>query len=137
MTLRDLPTLNAILNATTAVLLITGRMQIKRGRVSVHKKIMISALVVSCLFLTSYLFYHYNVGTVRYPHHNWTRPLYLIILGTHTVLAAGMVPFIIAAVTFALKEKFEKHRRLVRWVWPIWIYISVTGIVVYLMLYRL
>lgn len=137
MTVHDLPTLNALLNATTAVLLITGRIQIKRGRQKTHKKIMIAAIVTSALFLTSYLIYHAQVGSVPYPRFDWTRPLYFAILIPHSILAAVMVPFILAALVFALKGKFERHKKLVRWVWPVWIYVSVTGIAVYLMLYQL
>jgi putative membrane protein len=137
MTVHDLPTLNALLNASTAALLITGRIQIKRGRQQAHKRIMITAIVTSALFLTSYLIYHGQVGSVPYPHQGWTRPLYFAILIPHSILAAVMVPFIIAAVVFALRGRFEKHKRLVRWVWPVWIYVSLTGIVVYMMLYRL
>jgi putative membrane protein len=137
MTVTDLPTLNALLNATTAVLLVTGRIQIKRGRQKTHKRIMIAALISSVLFLTSYLVYHGQVGSVPYPRFDWTRPLYFAILIPHSILAAVMVPFIVAALIFALKGKFERHKRLVRWVWPVWIYVSVTGIIVYVMLYRL
>ncbi len=96
---------------------------------------MLTALTTAALFLISYLIYHYNVGSVKYPYHDWTRPLYFVILISHTILAAAMVPFIIAAVTFALKGKFDRHKRLVRWLWPAWIYVSLTGIVVYAMLY--
>ena len=137
MTIRDLPTLNAFLNGISAILLVIGRIQIRRGRRDLHKRFMISALVSSSLFLVFYLFYHYNVGSVRYLHFDWTRPLYLTILATHTILAAVMTPFIIAAVVFAVKKRFDRHRRITVWVWPVWIYVSITGIVVYLMLYRL
>ena len=137
MTYSGLPTLNALLNAITAALLIAGRMQIKRGRRDIHKRIMIMALSTAALFLISYLFYHYQVGSVKYTRHDWTRPVYFFILITHTFLAGVMAPFIVTAVTFAFRGKFDKHKKLVRWVWPVWIYVSVTGIVVYLMLYRL
>lgn len=137
MTVNDLPTLNALLNATTAVLLFAGRFQIKRGRQKAHKRIMIAAILTSALFLTSYLIYHGQVGSVPYPHHGWSRPLYFAILIPHSILAAVMVPFIVAALVFALKGKFERHKKLVRWVWPVWIFVSLSGITVYLMLYRL
>lgn len=137
MTVQDLPTLNALLNATTAVLLIAGRIQIKRGRQKIHKRIMITAIVTSALFLTGYLIYHGQVGSVPYPRFDWTRPLYFAILIPHSILAAVMVPFIVAALVFALKGRFERHKKLVRWVWPVWIYVSVTGIAVYMMLYQL
>jgi len=137
MNLSGLPTLNALLNAITAALLIGGRIQIKRGRQDLHQRFMIMALSTAAMFLIFYLIYHYQVGSVKYPHHDWTRPLYFFILITHTILATLMVPFIVTAVIFAFKGKFDKHKRLVRWVWPVWIYVSVTGIVVYLMLYIL
>jgi len=137
MNFSGLPTVNALLNAITASLLLVGRSRIKQGDREGHKKLMIMALVTACLFLISYLIYHYQVGSVKYPNHDWTRPIYFFILISHTILAALIVPFIIAAVTFALKGKFDKHRKLVRWVWPTWIYVSVTGILVYLMLYVL
>jgi uncharacterized membrane protein YozB (DUF420 family) len=137
MSVGDLPTLNAFLNAVTATLLIAGRVQIKKGRQDRHKRLMISALVTAALFLTFYLIYHYQVGSVKYSQYDWTRPLYFIILISHTILATVMVPFIVMAVVFALKGKFENHKKIVRWVWPVWICVSITGIVVYIMLYRL
>ncbi len=135
MDFSGLPTLNALLNAITATFLIAGRVMIKKGRQDLHKRLMITALFTATLFIIFYLIYHYQVGSVKYPHHDWTRPLYFAILITHTILATVMVPFIVTAVVFAFKGKFEKHKKLVRWVWPVWIYVSVTGIVVYLMLY--
>lgn len=135
MDFSGLPTLNVLLNAITGAFLIAGRVQIKRGRQDLHKRLMITALFTATMFIIFYLIYHYQVGSVKYPHHDWTRPLYFAILITHTILATVMVPFIVTAVVFAFKGKFEKHKRLVRWVWPVWIYVSVTGIVVYLMLY--
>ena len=98
---------------------------------------MLSALATSILFLTSYLIYHFNVGSVPYPHHDWTRPVYFSILIPHTILATVMTPFIIIAVWRALHEDYEKHKKIVRWVWPVWMFVSVTGVIVYLMLYRL
>ena len=137
MDFSGLPTLNALLNAITGAFLIAGKVMIKKGRQDLHKRLMITALFTATMFLIFYLIYHYQVGSVKYPHHDWTRPLYFIILITHTILATVMVPFIVTAVVFAFKGKFEKHKRIVRWVWPVWIYVSVTGIVVYLMLYVL
>jgi putative membrane protein len=137
MTAGDLPTLNAFLNGISAILLIFGRIFIKQNRPDLHKRFMVAALVSSALFFISYLIYHYRVGSVSYPHHDWTRLVYFAILIPHAILATVMVPFIIAAVIFALEDRFEKHKRLVRWVWPVWIFVSVSGIVVYLMLYRL
>lgn len=135
MSITDLPTVNAIFNSISAVLLIFGRVAIKQGNRDRHKKIMISAFVSSALFLTTYLIYHYEVGSVPYPYHDWTRPIYFIILIPHVILAGVMTPFILAALYFALKQKFDKHLKLVRWVWPVWIFVSISGIVIYVMLY--
>jgi len=130
-------TLNAFLNAVAAGLLLAGRIHVKAGRYDTHKKIMIGALSVSALFLISYLIYHAQVGSVPYPWQDWTRTLYFIILVPHVILAGGMVPFILAAVWFAWKGRFDRHKRLVRFVWPVWMLVSVTGVQVYLMLYHL
>jgi putative membrane protein len=128
---------NASLNFISAILLSFGYINIKRGRPEIHKKFMIAALVSSALFLTSYSIYHDHVGSVPYLRHDWTRPVYFTILIPHVTLAGLMVPFIIAAVYFALKEQFTKHTRITRWLWPVWMFVSVSGVVVYLMLYHL
>jgi putative membrane protein len=133
----DLPALNASLNTLSALLLIQGYRCIKRQDRRGHKKYMLCALVSSALFLTSYLIYHYLVGSVPYPRHDWTRPLYFAILIPHVLLAAGMVPFVFALVWRAWKGEFARHRRLARRVWPVWIFVSISGVVVYLMLYQL
>lgn len=133
----NLATVNAFLNAMSAALLLAGYINIKRGRQAAHKRIMLMALASSALFLISYLFYHSQVGSVPYPHHDWTRTLYFIILIPHTILAAGMVPFILLAVWHALKGRFDRHTRITRILWPVWMFVSVSGVVVYLMLYRL
>jgi len=132
-----LPTLNALLNAVTTVLLVVGRRRIKRGDQAGHKKVMLTALATSALFLISYSIYHVQVGSVPYPRHDWTRPVYLMILAPHVIFAALQVPFVIALVWLALKERFEQHRRLARYVWPVWMFVSVSGVIVYLMLYVL
>jgi putative membrane protein len=132
-----LPTLNALLNAVAAVLLVAGRARIKRGDQAGHKRIMLTALTTSALFLISYSAYHLQVGSVPYPRHDWTRPVYLLILAPHVVLAALQVPFVIALVWLALRGRFEQHRRLARYVWPVWMFVSVSGVAVYLMLYVL
>ena len=137
ISIKDLPTINALLNLTSAILLFVGRIQIKRGRAGRHKKVMITALISSALFLTSYLIYHGAVGSVPYARFDWTRALYFAILIPHVTLAGLMVPFILLAVYFALRQRFDRHRRLVRWVWPVWMFVSVSGIVVYGMLYHL
>jgi uncharacterized membrane protein YozB (DUF420 family) len=137
MTVRDLPTLNAFLNATSAVLLVTGWTFIRRGNRDAHRRTMIAAFVCSAVFLTSYLVYHAQVGSVRFPGAGGARMLYLGILLTHTVLAAAVAPMAVTTFVFAWKGRFEKHRRLARWTLPIWLYVSVTGVVVYVMLYRM
>jgi len=130
-----LPTLNAVLNSLSAVLLVSGYVAIRRGHRDVHMRCMLGALTASVLFLISYLTYHYAHRMTRYPHHDWRRPVYLAILGTHTVLAAVNVPLVIMTVTRAAKKRFDAHRRIARWTLPVWLYVSVTGVVVYLMLY--
>jgi putative membrane protein len=131
------PTLNAVLNLIAAILLIFGFVNIKKKKISVHKKFMLSALVVSLLFLTSYVIYHYRTGSVPYPHHNWTRFLYFSILLPHIFFAAVQTPFIILLVIRALRGNFEKHKRLARFVWPVWMFVSLSGVIIYLMLYHL
>ncbi len=137
MDLSFLSTVNAILNAISALWLLLGYVNIKRGREVTHKRFMLAALATSALFLTSYLVYHYAVGSVPYPHHDWTRPVYFAILIPHVLLAAFMTPFIVVAVRHAFMGRFQMHRRIVRWLWPVWMFVSVSGIAVYLMLYHL
>lgn len=132
----QLPALNATLNGVAAVLLVTAYSFIRQGRVKAHRNVMLAAFVVSCLFLVSYLVYHYNVGSVRFDKDGWVRTLYLWILGTHTVLA-GLVPVLaIVTLTRGLRGRYAKHRSIARWTLPIWLYVSVTGVVVYVLLYR-
>jgi len=137
MNMTDLSTLNALLNSLSAVLLFFGYRAIRKANRETHKKIMLAALGSSALFLISYLIYHYNVGSVPYPYHDWTRIVYLLILIPHIILAAVMSPFILIAVWFALRSDFERHRRIARWIWPVWMYVSVSGVTIYLMLYHL
>jgi putative membrane protein len=137
MTVRDLPTLNAFLNATSAVLLVLGWTLIRRGERDAHRRVMTAAFVCSSLFLASYLTYHALVGSVRFPGAGRARTLYLGILLTHTVLAAAVAPMAVTAFVLAWKGRYEKHRRLARVTLPIWLYVSVTGVVVYVMLYRM
>jgi uncharacterized membrane protein YozB (DUF420 family) len=132
----DLPAVNATLNGIAAILLIIGYRLIRQKKINAHHKIMWSAFLVSCAFLVCYLFYHYNVGSVRFDKPGWVRTVYLWILGTHTVLAAA-VPFLaVITLTRAQRGKFEKHRAIAKWTLPIWLYVSVTGVVVYLLLYQ-
>jgi uncharacterized membrane protein YozB (DUF420 family) len=135
ISLSDLPTVNASLNAIAAVLLVIGWVLIRRGRVRAHRAVMLSALACSVLFLASYLVYHYQVGSVRFQGTGAIRTLYFSVLLTHTVLAA-LVPFLAAITLFrALRRHFPRHRAIARWTLPIWLYVSVTGVVVYVMLY--
>ena len=132
-----LPSVNAVLNATAAGLLIWGYTLIRRRRIAQHRKVMQTAFVVSCLFLVCYLVYHYQVGSVRFPKTGAIKTLYLAILGTHTILAAAVPVLAIITLRRGLSARYDKHRRIARWTLPIWLYVSVTGVVVYLMLYHL
>ncbi|HSB37421.1 MAG TPA: DUF420 domain-containing protein [Thermoanaerobaculia bacterium] len=136
MTLRDLPTLNALLNGTSAALLVTGWLLIRAGRRDAHRRAMTAALACSVLFLVSYLAYHAQVGSVRFTGRGSVRTVYLAILLTHTVLAAAVAPLAVTAFLLARTGRFETHRKLARWTLPLWLYVSVTGVVVYVMLYR-
>ena len=137
MSTSDLPALNAVLNGTSAVLLLAGWVAIRTGNRRRHARCMGAAFVVSGLFLVSYLTYHFTTqGVTRFRDPAWFRPAYLLILLTHTVLAVPLVPLVLMTLQRARRERFEAHRRLARWVWPIWMYVSVTGVVVYLMLYQ-
>lgn len=137
MDVRDLPALNALLNTTSAVLLVTGYRLIRAGRREAHRRAMTAALVVSALFLTSYLVYHAQVGSVKFQKTGWIRPFYFSILISHTILAACVAPMALVTVWRAWKGRFDRHRRLARITLPLWLYVSVTGVLVYLMLYRL
>jgi len=132
-----LPALNAGLNLACSVLLVTGLVLIKRRRITGHKICMVSAFVVSMLFLVSYLTYHAQVGSVRFTGAGVVRPLYFSILVTHTLLAAAVPPLALVTLAFGLRARYARHVRVARWTLPIWLYVSVTGVVVYLMLYRL
>lgn len=131
------PAINATLNGTSAVLLLTGRSLIRRGRMAAHRAVMLTALATSTLFLVSYLYYHYHVGSVHFRGQGWSRPIYFTILTSHTILAAVIVPLIIITLTRALRERFDRHRVIARWTYPLWMYVSVTGVIVYVMLYHL
>jgi uncharacterized membrane protein YozB (DUF420 family) len=135
--IETLPHLNALLNATSAVCLVSGYVAIRRGRRELHAKFMLSALAAALLFLVSYVIYHYAHGATKYPRHDWTRPLYFAILISHTVLAVVNVPLVAMTVTRAVRKQFDAHRRIAKWTLRVWLYVSVTGILVYLMLYRL
>jgi uncharacterized membrane protein YozB (DUF420 family) len=131
------PAINATLNGTSAVLLLTGHSMIKRGRVSAHRALMLCAVSTSALFLASYVYYHAHVGSYHFRGHGWSRPLYFAILISHTLLAAAIVPLVVITLIRALRERFDKHRAIARWTYPIWLYVSVTGVVIYFMLYHI
>jgi protein SCO1/2/putative membrane protein len=124
------------LNGTAAVLLVAAFVLIKRGRIQAHKRVMLTAFTVSSLFLISYLVYHAQVGSVHYPHTGLIRTVYLTILTTHTILAATVPVLAIITLRRGLKGMFVRHKAIARWTLPIWLYVSVTGVVVYLMLYQ-
>jgi uncharacterized membrane protein YozB (DUF420 family) len=136
LSVHDLPALNATLNAISAVLLVVAYRYIRRGERDKHKRTMLAAFSVSCLFLASYLVYHWNVGSVRYPGSGAMRVVYLSILVTHTILAAAVPVLAIITLRRGLKARFDKHRKIAKWTLPIWLYVNVTGVVVYLMLYQ-
>jgi uncharacterized membrane protein YozB (DUF420 family) len=131
-----LPTLNATLNGVSAILLLTGRVFIARGRRHAHRAVMISAFVTSTLFLISYLYYHLHVGSVHFQAQGWPRTVYFSILYSHIILAAAIVPLVLITLRRGLRADFARHRALARWTFPLWLYVSVTGVVIYLMLYH-
>ena len=137
MTVSDLPALNATLNATSAVLLVTAWMLIKRGRRIAHRNVMLAAVCTSVLFLTSYLVYHAQVGSVRFAKQGPIRLVYFSILLTHTILAAVIVPMVIVTLRRGLAARYDRHRRIARITLPLWLYVSITGVIVYVMLYRM
>ena len=136
MALEDLPALNAGLNTLSALFLLLGFLCIRRRRIAAHRACMVSALGTSTLFLLSYLTYHFQVGTTRFTATGWIRPLYFTILTTHTVLAVVIVPLVLLTLRRALRREFPRHARLARWTLPLWFYVSVTGVVIYVLLYR-
>jgi uncharacterized membrane protein YozB (DUF420 family) len=137
MPLTALPTLNALLNATSAVLLLAGYLCIRRRNVTGHKACMLAAFATSSLFLASYLILRYYTGMTRFTGQGWIRPVYFTILTSHTVLAAGIVPLVLVTLSRALRRHFDRHARIARWTLPLWLYVSVTGVLVYWILYRL
>jgi putative membrane protein len=137
LSLTDLPALNATLNAISAVLLTAGYRFIRRRQITAHKRCMLAACATSVLFLLVYLTYHSYVGSMPFRGQGWVRPLYFTILFSHTTLAAAIVPLVLMTLFRAWKTDFVRHARLARWTWPIWMYVSVTGVIIYVMLYQL
>ena len=130
-------TLNACLNATSAVFLFLGWRAIRAGRKETHARFMKAALAASALFLISYVAYHWRGIATPYGRHDWTRPVYFAVLISHILLAAAIIPLVIMTVVRALKGQFERHKRIARWTLPLWAYVSVTGVIIYVMLYVL
>ena len=143
MSIYDLPAVNASLNGLSACLLTAGFIFIRRRNITAHRNCMISAFCVSVIFLICYLTYHTYLavalhrGPTRFLNPAWFRPIYLTILLTHTVLAMIIVPMILITLSRALRERFDKHKKIARWTWPLWMYVSVTGVIVYLLLYQI
>jgi putative membrane protein len=131
------PALNAVLNSSSAVFLSAGYVQIRRHRIASHRACMILAFCCSVVFLASYVIYHLRAGVVRFAGQGWIRPVYFALLGTHTVLAIVIVPLAVITLSRALTSQFDRHRLIARWTLPIWLYVSVTGVIVYFLLYRL
>jgi uncharacterized membrane protein YozB (DUF420 family) len=143
MSINDLPAVNASLNGLSAIFLTAGFIFIRKKNIPAHRACMISAFCVSALFLACYLTYHgykaivLHQGPTRFLNPQWFRPIYLVILGTHTILAIVIVPLIFITIFRALRERFDQHKKIARWTWPLWMYVSVTGVIVYLLLYQI
>ncbi len=136
MNVTDLPALNAGLNATSTCLLLLGYVFIRQGRREAHRRCMLAACGVSLAFLCSYLIYHYHVGHTRFVEPAWFRPIYLALLFSHLVLAVAIVPLVLLTLWRALRGRFDRHRAVARWTWPAWMYVSVTGVLIYWLLYH-
>jgi uncharacterized membrane protein YozB (DUF420 family) len=136
VTLHDLPAVNASLNATSGILLIIGYLLIRRGQRDKHRVCMLAAFATSSLFLISYLIYHANVGSVRFTREGFVRPVYFTILITHVTLAAAVLPLALLTLSRGLKARYGPHRAIARWTLPIWLYVSATGVLVYVLLYQ-
>ena len=137
MEIADLPALNAVLNGTAAALLVAGYLLIRRGRIAQHKRCMLAALATSAVFLVSYVIYHANTGSRPFPGQGAIRVVYFGILVSHVVLAALILPLALTTAARGLRAQYDRHVRIARWTLPIWIYVSITGVVIYLMLYQL
>jgi uncharacterized membrane protein YozB (DUF420 family) len=136
MTLQDLPAVNATLNALSGILLLVGYFHIRARRIEQHRKVMLTAFVSSVLFLVCYVVYHAQVGSVPFTRQGFVRPLYFTILITHVTLAATVPPLAIVTLSRGLKARYARHRAIARWTFPIWMYVSVTGVLVYVLLYQ-
>jgi putative membrane protein len=136
LTVHDLPAVNASLNALSGVLLLIGFLMVRSGRIAAHRRVMIAAFATSSLFLICYVVYHAQVGSVRFTRQGLVRPVYFTILITHVTLAAAVLPLAVLTLSRGLKARYAPHRRIARWTLPIWMYVSVTGVLVYVLLYR-
>jgi putative membrane protein len=136
VSVHDLPAINATLNATSGILLLAGYALMRARRIEQHRRCMIAAFVTSSLFLVCYVIYHSQVGSVRFTRQGFVRPLYFGILITHVTLAAAVLPMAILTLSRGLARRYPQHRRIARWTWPIWMYVSVTGVLVYVLLYQ-
>jgi putative membrane protein len=136
MDIHSLPAVNATLNAISGVLLIAGYLLMRAHRIALHRRVMMAAFGTSSLFLICYLVYHANVGSVRFTRPGFVRPLYYTVLATHVTLAASVLPLAIITLSRGLKARYPQHRRIARWTFPIWLYVSVTGVLVYVLLYQ-
>ena len=137
MSVADLPKVNATLNGLSFVLLLCGFYFIRKRKITTHKTFMLSAFTVSVLFLASYLYYHSQVGNIHFKHAGWIRPVYFSILTSHSILAAAIVPLVIFTLWRALRANFVKHKKIAHWTLPIWLYVSVTGVLIFWMLYQI
>ena len=137
MTIQDLPLINACLNGLAILFLTLGFVFIKQGNKTAHRNCMVSAFVTSAVFLTCYLIYHFSTRATRFLDPAWFKPIYLVILFTHVVLAVVILPLIFMTFSRALKARYELHKKIARWTWPLWMYVSITGVVIYLLLYQI
>lgn len=137
VSLSFLPALNACLNGTSAILLTAGYICVRRGKILAHKTCMLSAVACSAAFLASYLYFHFHAGIVRFTGQGAIRPMYFTILTTHTILAVVIVPLVLITLTFALRAQFRRHKKIARWTLPLWLYVSLTGVLVYWLLFVL
>jgi uncharacterized membrane protein YozB (DUF420 family) len=131
-----LPAINALLNATSAALMMTGHRFMHKGRIAAHRACMIAAVCSSALFMISYVYYHAHAGVIRFRGSGWVRPLYFSILTSHTILAIVVVPMVLVTLTLGLRSNFERHRPIARWTYPVWLYVCVTGVLIYFMVYH-
>ncbi len=137
MTFSDLPAVNATLNGLSALFLLAGYRFIRRKNQAAHQKCMLSAVVTSTLFLACYITYHAKAGRTVFKEPEWFRPIYLTLLVSHTILAVTIVPMVIITLSRALRQRFDLHKKIARWTWPLWMYVSVTGVIIYLLLYKI